>query len=64
MTVSTAAPASESNAGAGPALPDRVTLISISALAHVLGAALHEHLSHSMACVALGSYPLGPTLRP
>jgi hypothetical protein len=57
VTVSAAAPAFESIAGAGPALPDRLTLISVSALAYVLGAALHEHLGHSMACVALGSYP-------
>ena len=43
------------SAGA-PALPDRLTLIGISALAYVLSAALHEHLGHALTCVALGSH--------
>jgi hypothetical protein len=38
-------------------LPDRLTLIAISALAYVVGVALHEHLGHALACVVLGSHP-------
>ena len=34
--------------------PDRPTLIAISALAYVVGVALHEHLGHATACVLLG----------
>jgi hypothetical protein len=41
-----------------PALPDRLTLIAISALAYVLSAALHEHLGHALTCAALGSRPI------
>jgi hypothetical protein len=37
------------------ALPDRLTLIAISALAYVVAVALHEHLGHTAACVLLGS---------
>ncbi|MGA2550703.1 MAG: hypothetical protein ABSF50_11170 [Burkholderiaceae bacterium] len=37
-------------------LPDRLTLIAISALAYVLAVGLHEHLGHATACVALGSH--------
>lgn len=44
--------------GVIPPLPDRLTLVAISALAYVLSAALHEHLGHSLACVALGSHPI------
>ena len=40
-----------------PPLPDRLTLIAISALAYVIGVALHEHLGHALACTALGSHP-------
>lgn len=42
---------------AAPALPDIPTLIGVSALAYVLATALHEHLGHALACVALGSHP-------
>ncbi len=42
-----AAPARESR-------PDRPTLIAISALAYVVGVALHEHLGHATTCVLLG----------
>ena len=42
---------------AAEALPDLLTLIGVSALAYVLAVALHEHLGHALACVALGSYP-------
>jgi hypothetical protein len=38
------------------ALPDKATLIAISALAYVLVVALHEHLGHATACVLLGSH--------
>jgi hypothetical protein len=44
--------------GVTPALPDRLTLIAISALAYVVGVALHEHFGHALACVALGSHPI------
>ncbi|MFI4889456.1 MAG: hypothetical protein ACHQIL_02890 [Steroidobacterales bacterium] len=37
------------------ALPDRLTLIAVSALAYVVAVALHEHLGHAAACVLLGS---------
>jgi hypothetical protein len=37
-------------------LPDRVTLIAISALAYVMAVGLHEHLGHATACVLLGSH--------
>jgi hypothetical protein len=40
-------------------LPDRPTLIAISALAYVLATALHEHLGHTGACLALGGFPRG-----
>ena len=40
------------------ALPDRLTLIALSALAYILEVALHEHLGHAGACVLLGSRPL------
>jgi hypothetical protein len=40
------------------ALPDRLTLIAVSALAYVMAVALHEHLGHATACVLLGSHPL------
>src|SRR5215469_8315756 len=43
---------------AAEALPDLLTLIGVSALAYVLATALHEHLGHALACVALGSHPL------
>lgn len=36
--------------------PDRLTLIAISALAYVVGVALHEHLGHALACVLLGGH--------
>lgn len=36
--------------------PDRPTLIAISALAYVVGVALHEHLGHATACVLLGGH--------
>jgi hypothetical protein len=39
-------------------MPDRPTLIAVSALAYVLAAALHEQLGHAAACVLLGSHPL------
>jgi hypothetical protein len=39
-------------------MPDRLTLIAISALAYVLSVALHEHAGHAAACVLLGSHPL------
>jgi hypothetical protein len=45
------------DAGLTPPLPDRLTLIAISALAYVVGVALHEHVGHALACVALGSHP-------
>lgn len=38
-------------------LPDRPTLIAISALAYVLAVGLHEHFGHATACVLLGSHP-------
>ncbi len=34
--------------------PDRPTLIAVSALAYVIGVALHEHLGHTTACLLLG----------
>jgi hypothetical protein len=37
--------------------PDTATLIAVSALAYVLAVALHEHVGHGMACLAMGSYP-------
>jgi hypothetical protein len=43
---------------AAEALPDVLTLIGVSALAYVVATALHEHLGHALACVALGSHPL------
>ncbi|HEY8054080.1 MAG TPA: hypothetical protein VIE42_14925 [Steroidobacteraceae bacterium] len=43
--------------GVTPPLPDRLTLIAVSALAYVVGVALHEHFGHALACVALGSHP-------
>ena len=45
------------HSGVAPRLPDRLTLIAISALAYVVGVALHEHFGHALACVALGSHP-------
>lgn len=45
------------DSGVMPPLPDRLTLIAISALAYVIGVALHEHLGHALACVVLGSHP-------
>ena len=39
------------------ALPDRLTLIAISALAYIAAVALHEHLGHATACALLGSHP-------
>ncbi|MDE3127940.1 MAG: hypothetical protein KGL38_08035 [Gemmatimonadota bacterium] len=36
--------------------PDRLTLIAVSALAYVVGVALHEHLGHATACVLLGGH--------
>jgi hypothetical protein len=45
------------NSSGVPALPDRLTLIAISALAYVVGVALHEHFGHALACVTLGSHP-------
>ena len=39
------------------ALPDRLTLVAVSALAYIIAVALHEHLGHSTACALLGSYP-------
>jgi hypothetical protein len=39
------------------ALPDRPTLIAVSALAYIVGVALHEHAGHALACVALGGRP-------
>ena len=47
-------------AESGPApgaLPDRLTLVAISALAYVVAVALHEHLGHATACALLGSHP-------
>ena len=35
--------------------PDRLTLITVSALAYVVNVALHEHAGHATACVMLGS---------
>jgi hypothetical protein len=43
---------------ASPAIPDRITLIAVSALAYVVAVALHENLGHAAACVLLGSRPL------
>jgi hypothetical protein len=43
--------------GVTPPIPDRLTLIAVSALAYVVGVALHEHFGHALACVALGSHP-------
>lgn len=40
------------------ALPDKLTLIAVSAIAYILAVALHEHLGHATACVLLGSHPL------
>jgi hypothetical protein len=37
-------------------LPDKLTLIALSALAYLLAVALHEHLGHATACVGLGSH--------
>jgi hypothetical protein len=37
-------------------LPDRLTLIAVSALAYIVAVALHEHLGHGGACVLLGSH--------
>jgi hypothetical protein len=37
-----------------PPRPDRLTLVAVSALAYVVGVALHEHLGHATACVLLG----------
>jgi hypothetical protein len=42
---------------AGAELPERWTLMAISALAYVLALALHEHGGHSLACVLAGSHP-------
>ncbi len=39
------------------ALPDRLTLVAVSALAYILSVALHEHLGHATACALLGSHP-------
>jgi hypothetical protein len=39
------------------ALPDRLTLIAVSALAYIISVALHEHLGHATTCVLLGSHP-------
>lgn len=41
-----------------PTIPDRLTLIAISALAYIVEVAFHEHLGHSTACVLLGSHVL------
>jgi hypothetical protein len=38
-------------------MPDKLTLMAISALAYVVAVALHEHLGHASACVLLGSHP-------
>src|SRR5579863_5752342 len=45
------------DSGVTPPLPDRLTLVAISALAYVVGVGLHEHFGHALACVALGSHP-------
>lgn len=39
------------------ALPDRLTLIALSALAYIVAVALQEHLGHATACAFLGSHP-------
>lgn len=36
-------------------MPDRLTLVAISALAYIVEVALHEHLGHAVSCIALGS---------
>ena len=36
-------------------VPDRLTLITVAALAYVVNVALHEHAGHAAACVMLGS---------
>ena len=41
---------------ASAAMPDLLTLIAISVLAHIGATALHEHLGHSLACVLLGGH--------
>jgi hypothetical protein len=41
-----------------PPIPDRLTLIAISALAYVAAAGLHEHFGHTLFCILLGSHPL------
>lgn len=38
------------------ALPDRLTLVALSALAYIVAVALHEHLGHATACALLGSH--------
>jgi len=38
---------------------DKLTLISISALAYIIAVGLHEHLGHALMCVILGVHPTG-----
>lgn len=40
-----------------PSAPDRLTLISISALSYMAAVGLHEHLGYTAACLLLGSHP-------
>ncbi len=40
-----------------PKLPDRLTLIAISAIAYLIAVALHEHLGHALTCILVGSQP-------
>lgn len=40
-----------------PSRSDRLTLISISALALVISIGLHEHLGHALTCILLGGHP-------
>jgi hypothetical protein len=51
--------AARTDKGPAPgALPDRLTLIALSALAYIIAVALHEHLGHATACALLGSHPI------
>ncbi len=57
MSPAVALPPTAPDPGATPRLPDRATLVAVSALAYLIAVGLHEHLGHATACALLGSRP-------